>query len=100
MVCGLATAPKTRGMTTWLEKFGVQGIDAAVASPFEIEADTAQQFLTAVQQVLAATPATSSISLAELYAAAIKRMDEKRAWEAFEYVVVGDGSIRLCGEGS
>ena len=76
------------------------GIDAAVASPFEIEADTAQQFLTAVQRVLAATPATSSISLAELYAAAIKRMDEKRAWEAFEYVVVGDGSIRLCGEGS
>ena len=100
MVCGLATAPTKRDMTTWLEQFGTHGIDAAVASPFEIEADTAEKFLTAVQQVLAATPSTSSISFAELYSAAIKRMDEKRAWEAFEYVVIGDGSIRLCGEGS
>jgi len=98
MVCGLA-APSAVP-TTWLQRFGDHGIDAAIASPFEIEADTAEQFLTAVQEVLAATPAASSISLAELYAAAIKRMAPEKRYEAFEYVVIGDGSIRLCGEGS
>jgi hypothetical protein len=99
MLCSLATAPRDLP-TSWLETFGYHGIDGAIASPFEIQASTAELFLTAVQEVLAALPTTESISLAELYDAAIKRMGVDRAYEAFEYVVVGDGSIRLCGEKS
>jgi hypothetical protein len=99
MLCSVATAPRDLP-TTWLETFGDHGIDGAIASPFEIQDKTAKLFLTAVQTVLANLPASSSISLAELYDEAIKRMDADRAYEAFEYVVVGDGSIRLCGEKS
>jgi hypothetical protein len=101
MVCGL-TAAASDLPTTWLEKFGDHGIDAAVASPFEIETGPAEKFLTAVQEVLADLPSSSSIAFADLYAAAIDQMAKKgdaKAYEALEYVVVGDGSVKICGEG-
>ena len=99
MVCGGAEAGTLS--TTWLKKFNRQGIAAAVASPFEIETDRAVEFLHSVQNVLAAIPSGSSVSFSDVYFRAIQDLVDRRdpkAYESFEYVVVGDGSIPICGE--
>jgi hypothetical protein len=99
MVCGGAEAGTLS--TTWLKKFNQQGIVAAVASPFEIETDRAAEFLRAVHDVLAAVPTNSFVTFNDVYSGAIQNLVDKKdpkAYEAFEYVLVGDGSVRICGE--